>query len=710
MAYDAGKAATYNKLIQSGISEDAALAQAGIGANDFADYAIGMDGKMGALIIGTGTKPNVEVVTGQNQPAQVEYKQSADGLPSQQPSAKTVTYTTTSTETVSGGGSTTITAGPRQATEASQAYAQEAAAKQAEIDQFIKDNPSNFLRRRQGLPPLTPEENLARSEQLRALQEQKGQLVNQQIDAETPGTPTVTTVPNTTTSTETVTTQTAAVNAPVNFSNDESLNQKTEIQLNQQTPTAANGTTTTSAAAVNLDQDPGTGTRGLTVADTRVAEVAPEAPPQQSVYPTAFDDEGNLSPGFELDENNNPVRVDPDTPPTVFSPQSGLSDEEILARQNAGGLSDEEILARQAQPVTLSDEEILARQNAGGLSDEEILARQQLPVNPGVDPGIGGTAYDDNGFLNPGYTLDEDNNPVFVGGGFVEPATAESAAASREAAVRDRARQQATFQARYKQPGNNDWRVRLSLAPNAQYLYNEKNSVGILAPLAKTDGVIFPYTPNITTTYSAQYEQYDLVHSNYRGLFYKNSRVGDIQIRGTFTAQDTAEADYLLAVIHFFRSATKMFYGQDAQRGVPPPVCLLNGFGQYQFSDHPVVISSFNYTLPNDVDYIRAGSPNNYGINLLNRRAAAASNPGGQSLAGLNRLANALLKKGAPGQGVPDPSAIQQNVSNTAGASYVPTKMEIDITLIPVQTRTQVSKQFSLKGFANGQLLKGGFW
>jgi hypothetical protein len=186
--------------------------------------------------------------------------------------------------------------------------------------------------------------------------------------------------------------------------------------------------------------------------------------------------------------------------------------------------------------------------------------------------------------------------------------------------------------------------------------------------------------------------------------------VGDIQIRGTFTAQDTKEADYLLAVIHFFRSATKMFYGQDAERGTPPPVCLLNGLGQYQFSDHPVVISSFNYTLPNDVDYIRAGSPNNYGANMLNRRAAVASNPGGQSLAGLNRLTNALLKKGAPGTGVPDPSAIQQNVSNTAGASYVPTKIEIDITLIPVQTRSQVSKQFSLKGFANGQLLKGGFW
>ena len=297
-----------------------------------------------------------------------------------------------------------------------------------------------------------------------------------------------------------------------------------------------------------------------------------------------------------------------------------------------------------------------------------------------------------------------------AGTGLQEPTDADVEQANQEAAVRDRARQQATFQARYKQPGNADWRVRLSLAPNSQYLYNEKDSVGILAPLTKTDGVIFPYTPNITTTYSAQYEQYDLVHSNYRGLFYKNSRVGDIQIRGTFTAQDTVEADYLLAVIHFFRSATKMFYGQDPLRGTPPPVCLLNGFGQYQFSDHPVVISSFNYSLPNDVDYIRAGSPNNYGLNMLNRRAAVASNPGGQSLPGLNRLTNALLKKGAPGKGVPDPNSIQQNVSNTAGASYVPTKMEIDITLIPVQTRTQVSKQFNLKGFANGQLLKGGFW
>ena len=294
-------------------------------------------------------------------------------------------------------------------------------------------------------------------------------------------------------------------------------------------------------------------------------------------------------------------------------------------------------------------------------------------------------------------------------------AAGETLFASRTANAKNLARQQATIQARYKQPGNQDWRVRLSLGPGAQYLYNA-TPAGVLKPLAAnggTDGVIFPYTPNITTTYSANYEQYDLTHSNYRGIFYKNSRVGDIQLRGTFTAQDTDEANYLLAVIHFFRSVTKMFYGQDEQRGTPPPICLLNGYGGYQFSDHPVVVSSFNYSLPNDVDYIRTTNPNNFGLNLNNRyNPSGVSLPAGGALAGLNRLLNAIpggLSKGALPR-TPAPNTVAGSVTNNVPASYVPTKMEIDITLIPVQTRSQVSQQFSLKGFANGDLLKGGFW
>lgn len=280
--------------------------------------------------------------------------------------------------------------------------------------------------------------------------------------------------------------------------------------------------------------------------------------------------------------------------------------------------------------------------------------------------------------------------------------------AAQEAATIKKAQDQATFQARYKQPGNADWRVRLVLAQGADYLYKDPESVDILKPLKDSNGVIFPYTPKISTSYSANYDKYDLTHSNHRGYFYKNSAVNDISITATFTAQDTNEAQYMLAVIHFFRSVTKMFYGKDAQRGAPPPIVYLTGYGDYQFNGHPCLVSNFQYELPSDVDYIRANNPNNYGTDLLNRRTASttSSNP----IASVaSRLANAFLTSGAlpplPFQGV-----VPASVNNTNRSTYVPTKLEMTLTLLPVQTRAQISQNFSLKGFANGNLLKGGYW
>jgi hypothetical protein len=211
-----------------------------------------------------------------------------------------------------------------------------------------------------------------------------------------------------------------------------------------------------------------------------------------------------------------------------------------------------------------------------------------------------------------------------------------------------------------------------------------------------------------------------LTHSNYRGQFYKSSNVGDISINGIFTAQDTVEANYMLAVIHFFRSVTKMFYGQDAERGAPPPLVYLSGFGPYQFNGHPCVVKSFNYSLPNDVDYIRT-QPNNYNVNLLNRRVKESVAPSNTIGSVIGRLSNAvdllgnILKKGAlpggaGGKAGGQPGVAQQAVYNTANATYVPTKIEIQLGLMPIQTRNQVSQQFSLKDYANGSLLRGGFW
>ena len=249
---------------------------------------------------------------------------------------------------------------------------------------------------------------------------------------------------------------------------------------------------------------------------------------------------------------------------------------------------------------------------------------------------------------------------------------------------------------------NTDWRVTLRLAPGATYLYNDAQA-GLLQPLKVTNGVIFPYTPAISTAYKANYSSYDLTHSNYRGYFYQNSYVDVINLTATFTAQSTSDAAYVLAVIHFFRSVTKMFYGQDAQRGSPPPLVFLSGLGDYQFNNHPCLVQQFNYTMPPDVDYISSGTPNNPGLNLqpLQNLYSTTLNAVAPTV---TRLANAFLPPGAQNA---LPAPLQSLLSNP---TYVPTKMDMTLTLLPVQSRQQVSQQFSLKNFANGQLLKGGFW
>lgn len=246
-----------------------------------------------------------------------------------------------------------------------------------------------------------------------------------------------------------------------------------------------------------------------------------------------------------------------------------------------------------------------------------------------------------------------------------------------------------------------DWRVRLSLAPGANYLYKSVSPPGILLPLVKTSGVIFPYTPNIQVAYAAHYDPAEITHSNYKIFQYKGSSVDNITITCDFTAQDTAEANYLLAVIHFFRSVTKMFYGQDGNpfRGTPPPLCYLTGLGQFQFDQHPLAITGFNYTLPTDVDYVRASSTGTTVAGGTTPSGGADPYPDAQSI----RMAAAAVQPAA----APKPPNFNFNAATNTQATYVPTKMQISITAIPIVSRADISKVFSLKEYATGALLQG---
>jgi hypothetical protein len=250
-----------------------------------------------------------------------------------------------------------------------------------------------------------------------------------------------------------------------------------------------------------------------------------------------------------------------------------------------------------------------------------------------------------------------------------------------------------------------DWRFKVRLSPTSDYLYNAPNP-GILAPLRFTDGVIFPYTPQITVPHNAEYSTYNLTHSNYRGTFYQGSRTGDIVVNGTFTAQDTAEANYMLAVIHFFKSATKMFYGQDQRRGTPPPMLFLTGFGDYQFNEHACVLSSFNYTLPDGVDYVRAYANPNANPEFKSKRESGSGYESWDS-----RISRMLLSWLFDDEVIAGSNDIGiTGVGPSGFETYVPTKLNVQLMFIPVETRKRVSKEFSLKDYANGSLIKRGFW
>lgn len=247
-----------------------------------------------------------------------------------------------------------------------------------------------------------------------------------------------------------------------------------------------------------------------------------------------------------------------------------------------------------------------------------------------------------------------------------------------------------------------DWRVRLSLAPGANYLYKDKGNEGILLPLAATNGVLFPYTPAISVNYAAHYDPFDLTHSNYKAYQYKSSSVDQVSITCDFTAQDTFEANYLLAVIHFFRSVTKMFYGQDKNPdlGTPPPLCYLTGLGSFQFDRHPLAITSFNYTLPTDVDYIRAGSTTTTGG--VNKSPA--------SVPSSNSTTPAEARKAAanvPNGGKNAPPDFKTTQQGSKEPTYVPTKMQIQISAVPIVSRNDISRRFSLREYGTGKLLRG---
>ena len=298
---------------------------------------------------------------------------------------------------------------------------------------------------------------------------------------------------------------------------------------------------------------------------------------------------------------------------------------------------------------------------ADGFTDRERANEFDLGNKPvGSDPSA-------NGFFN--------GKDPFVNGvkDFFNPSELAKSIRSKNAPVDgignvQKAKESAP--AGFKKSTEQDWRVKLSIPTIEPF-----KSSALLAPLRHTGGLVFPYTPSIIVSHSANYNAIAPTHTNYPYYAYQNSQVDQLVITGDFFVQNGLEAQYWVAALHYLRSMSKMFFGGEADTiGAPPPIAKLNGYGDHIFNNVPVIVTQFTTDLPQDVDYIATG----FSTGKEQKRQVG---PQGRYT---ETYSDGKLMTG-----------------------WAPTQSLITVTVQPVYSRSEIA-QFSLNKYVNGGYIADG--
>lgn len=200
-----------------------------------------------------------------------------------------------------------------------------------------------------------------------------------------------------------------------------------------------------------------------------------------------------------------------------------------------------------------------------------------------------------------------------------------------------------------------DFRIRLrAMKPDQVYGANDMEN-NILAMLYQTDGLLFPYTPTIDWNQSVDYATTSLTHTNQDFQSYKSTPSTTFRISGDFTVQNYREGQYMLAVIHFLRVVSKMHFGKLSKHpGMPPPVLLFSGYGDYMFNDLPVIVKDHAFSLGKDMDYV--------------------------------------------------------DIETASGVARLPALLQISMTLVVQNTPKKLREEFDLDSFRTGKLMKSKGW
>ena len=225
--------------------------------------------------------------------------------------------------------------------------------------------------------------------------------------------------------------------------------------------------------------------------------------------------------------------------------------------------------------------------------------------------------------------------------------------------------------ARAKWSGRNDkkdWRVRLQIPDGSPLISAFFQDNELLAPLKEGRGFHWPLTPTFVIQHLANYNAMEQTHSNYPHFAYQNSQVDQMSIIGEFPVQNQQDAKYQIAVVHFLRSVTKMFFGEEdgyGLKGSPPPILHLSAYGDHMFNRVPVIVQQMSVELRQGIDYISTKQSSVYKTDEI--------------------------------------AAFDSQQDNNPNQTWAPTSSQITCMVSPIYSRDTV-KNFSMGKFVRGEL------
>jgi len=244
---------------------------------------------------------------------------------------------------------------------------------------------------------------------------------------------------------------------------------------------------------------------------------------------------------------------------------------------------------------------------------------------------------------------------------------------------------------------------RVRLRPKPAAALEIYGGSGLLQPLRATNGLVWPYQPQITFEQTVEYQSIDLVHVNQEILAYNRTPALKMTVNGGFSVQNQQEGIYALAAIHFLRTVTKMYFGSGANLGTPPPVLLFDAYGQYMFNQLPVLVTQFSYDLPIDVDYVPIDLSN---IQAYSSAQSQTNIPGFSQVQTTPQLQSFF---DVTNSALMTSRMFKSDLQGQDGYVWLPAVFNLSVGLTVQNTPSRL-RQFNLDSFRTGELMKQGRW